>query len=362
MNLKGMFLLVIMIALAMGFSAAAWAKSDSTVISLFGEAWQKGALADQWRPLRTGDTVPEGAWVKTDRGGSLRIVDFLGNIVMIPENQKQQIGANIKTNKKTAVGFFAVLKEMFSQDKRKRIAASRSPELAGTSAGNKRVLEFYENSFRGLLRKPRMETSDIDLVFAVASYFQEPELKNRAVALMIKLSQDFPNRTGFSVLAAKAVSEFGQKARLEVFKRVEGKVLPVKQDETLKSGYGVQLRYIANTESYIYLFLHTVPENGKPTTSRVYPAVAGSGWTLAGNQTLSLPLEDAYFTLDERTGREYLYGWSCTGPVLDQSREKKSVKDVTEKIQKTGTLDSETVLAVAPPLCTQGYAYAFNHQ
>lgn len=367
MNVKGMFLLVLTIALAMlfsvVFSTAAWAISENTVISVIGEAWQKGDANGQWQSLQPGDTIPQGSWVKTDSEGSLRMIDPSGNIVMISENKEQRISAeSMAKEQKAKGGFFAVLKEMFSEDKRTRIAASRSPGFVGTSAGNKRVAEFYDTSYGNLMRKTRMETSDIDLAFAIASYYQAPELQNRPVALMIKLSQDFPSRTGFSVLAARAVSEFNQPAKLVVYKRVDGKVLPVKQNETLKSGNGVLLRYSAATESHLYVFLHTVPENGKPTTSRVYPAVGGSGWTLAGKQPIALPLQDADYTLDDKTGREYLYGWSCTAPVLDQSNELDAVNKVAEKVRKTGALDADYVRAAAPPLCTQGYAYAFNHQ
>ena len=349
---------VIISVVIIAAASLTFAADSHTVISVTGKAWHKTEGQD-WRRLKSGDRLADQEWVRTAAKANVRLVRADGSLMRIAENQEQQIGANPPPDDEDkGWGFFAMLDELFSDEKSSRAAASRG---ARTDSGpDPQQAAYYDAEWQELIVKTNVRRKDLPRIFETASFYQERAYQNRAVSLVIKLANDFPDDDAFSQMARQARKAFGNPARLEMAKQTESGVEMARNGDTLQAGDGLQVRYQSETESYIYLYIHTIPAAGEPSTDRIYPGRRGVRMVPPASPA-SLPPRGKYLTLDDTVGREYLWIWSCTAPVADADAAAAANRTVAA-LSASGHLDHQSAQTAAPDLCPQGFGYAFDHR
>ncbi|MDH5751903.1 MAG: DUF4384 domain-containing protein [Deltaproteobacteria bacterium] len=342
--------------LAPGFLMA----NSATAISVVGKAWQKKTAQDKWTPLARGAKVDEQGWVKTDKGAMVRLISPGGGIIMVAEGQEMHLGKNAKASPSGKGRMLAVLGEVFSGDKRARMAASRAG-LDGAEeqneAAQKRLDEIYDATWAELMSKPRLSGDDMELAFDTAAWYHQQPVQNRAVALLVRLREDFPEHEGVGVFASQALADYGRPGKLEFIARKKGQEQTLKSGDTLKEGDGVNVRFQSQTENYLYVFLHTQPSSGKADTTRIFPPSEVPRWPTEASEKLELPQQGEFFTLDNTQGNEALWVWSCLAPLSDEK-----IDPAVQKVLQSGKFTDAKVTEAAPSLCVQGFAVSFAHR
>jgi hypothetical protein len=343
-------------------TVTAEAQQTVTVISVSGEVAYR-AREGEWRPVRPGERLPADAQVRTGPSGALGLITAQGAIVRIPGGSEQRIIASERPAESAGTRIFSVLRELFSDARRTRVAATRGAQDEASPAAQTQLARAYGELWEGLTRKPRLSPDDLSLAFETAAFFQERPYQNRSVSLLAKLARDLPEDAGIAELARQARESYGLPATLELIVHpAAGGARSAASGEALRSGDGVQVRYRSETESFFYLYLHTWPERGEPETARIHPAPGMASPALPPNAPLALPNQADAFVLDETRGREYFWAWACAAPLLDALAEQGAMQAVARSIQQRKPFTAETVGNVAPPGCMQGFAYEFAHR
>ena len=347
-------------AFSVFFVAEAQAAERTTVVSVVGEAWQRTEPA-AWQAVESGQRLPEEAWVRTGEEAAVRLIRADGSMIRIDGGQEQQLMPNVGEEESEGLSFFRMFREIFSGDYRARAAASRAIRDVDSFSSQVQLAQFYESEWTDLIHKSRLNEADIPRVFEAASFYGDRALQNRAVALTAMLARDFPQDAGFAVVARQSREALGSPATLKMIKRSGGREGPVASGDSVTAGDGLRLSYRSETESYVYLYLHSIPASGPSSTTRVYPA-RGVGWATEAEADLHLPDADDVYTLDAAVGREYFWVWSCAAPLTGKRTENEAVANLRSEIDLYEPLTDALVLKMAPPVCTQGFAYVLDHR
>ena len=344
------------------FSVSNLLAANATAISVVGKAWYRSDAKAGWKQLKRGGKVNEGGWVKTEAGAVVRLVSPKGGIVRVAEKQEKQLGGS--GSSKQDGRLFAVLDEVFSADKRARMAASRAGvEEEGTisEATQKRLEEIYRMTWVELMNKPKLSGEDLELAFDTAAWYNKRPVQNRALGLLIRLREDFPEHEGVKAFADNALASYGNPAKINFLAKRGNKSGPMKQGDTLKQGDGVQVRFESETESFLYLFLHTEAKDGKTDTAKIFPPANVPQWSIKAGEKLELPMEGAHYILDDTVGKESIWIWSCAGSLSEEM-----VQSAMQKVLQTKAAKKKITPALlkqsAPDLCTQSFVMDFHHR
>ena len=340
--------------------AEAQAAERTTVVSVVGEAWQRTEPAD-WQAVESGQRLPDEAWVRTGEEAAVRLIRADGSMIRIDGGQEQQLMPNLGEEESEGLSFFRMFREIFSGDYRARAAASRAIRDVDSFSSQVQLAQYYESEWTDMIHKARLNEADISRVFEAASFYGDRALQNRAMALTAMLARDFPQDAGFAVLAQQSREALGSPGTVKLIKRSGGGEGPIASGDSVQAGDGLRLSYRSETESYVYLYLHSIPASGPSSTTRVYPA-RGVGWATEAKADLHLPGAEDVYTLDEAVGLEHFWVWSCAAPLTDKRAENEAVANLRSEIDRGEPLTAALVLKTAPAICTQGFAYVLDHR
>ncbi|MBF0289658.1 MAG: hypothetical protein HQM14_17740 [SAR324 cluster bacterium] len=336
-----------------------YAAEFGTVISVIGQASAKSDAQGQWQQLKNGHKISEGDVIKTSKKASVRLLNPNGSMMRITGGQEQVYRIK-KITKKKKRAFSSFVKSFFGNRDRRRIAAVRK---FGSDPKQPIWIE--------LMGKEQLSADDLELVIELAGTYQEQEKSNRSAALMWKLKEDFPEQLGFHILTKDVMEAHQQTVSWHVFKRIQGDISPAMPGDVLTENNGLQIQYQSDKESFYYLFLTTSPQDGELDTELLQPTKIGrkkelkdTQWfesRVSPNTPLTLP-PDNFFALDNTKGKEYLWGWSCMGPVTQSAIIKKSIAEFEKLLRENPVFSKEQLVQITPEVCKDVFMLNIEHQ
>ncbi len=338
--------------------------AHSTVIAVQGSAEQAGAQDGPWTALQAGTQLPAGTWVRAGRGSAVRLVLPDGTIQRV--SGTQQIGAAAPPaqqaeapgrGRQSSGGFFSVLRELFGSQRHSRRAAAES---AQGGLGETRFAPTPEQTqaWHEILAQPKLAEGALERIKTAAADYQARNYQNRALALLTRVANDIPDHPALQGLARQARAAYGQPAQVTLSRLESDVLVPLAAGAPLFTQDRVRVEYQSETESYPLLYLHTVPRNGTPSTAVLH----GATEPVPPGVRMSLPSPTDFYALDAAVGMEYLWGWSCAAPLMDNARLEQSQAQVQDHIREHGSLTIDVVNAAAPPLCPQSFAIFYAHE
>ncbi len=357
--MRVVFIQSLLILLGLSFNLnSLYAAEFGTVISVIGQASTKSNAQNQWQKLKNGHKIAVGDIIKTSKTASVRLLNPDGSMMRVTGGQEQVY--RLKKTAKKKKKFSSFFKSFFGNQDRRRIAAVRK---FGTDPKQPIWIE--------LMGKEQLSADDLELVIELAGNYQEQNKSNRSAALMWRLKEDFPSQLGFHVLAKDVMDEHKQNVSWNVLKRIQGEVSPAMSGDVMVEDNGLQIQYQSNQESFYYLFLTTHSQSGKLTTELLQPSKVGRlkqlkdiQWfesRVSPNTALTLP-PDNFFALDSTKGKEYLWGWSCMGPVTQIATIQRVITEFEAQLQEIPAFSKEQLAQIAPEVCKDVFMLDIKHQ
>ena len=336
-----------------------YAAPYGTVISVTGQAEIQTQAMSTWKTLFNGATISAGDRIRTRNRSSVRLLNPDGTMLRIAANQQQTYSTDSKKKKfKSEKGVMAFLSELFDHREQKRITAVRA-------------LDAAQSSWIQLLQKRRYQGEDLELIFELMAHYQEQDLTNRTAALAAKLYRQYPDNQGFKQIASLALNQQSYTPDWQVLKIVHGKPVVIEPGSRLTEGDNLQISYQSARESYYYLFLTTRPDNGQISTMMIYPQsiihlkTIGTGKYFSSHQEpgtrLILPSANSAYPMDDTKGTEVFWGWSCCGPVENESAVRAAVEGVEASINKKKGLLKSDISQSSPDVCRGFFTIRFKH-
>ena len=335
------------------------AEEMGTVISVTGRARYRDIKIDQWQLLQSGQKLDKGVLIRTDEGASLRILNADGSMKFISGTREVVYGktddhvGGEKSNLKT------VLRELFGSWNRRRIAADRD-------------FATVQQDWLRFLEQGKIPPEDLELGFELMAFYEEFGKTNRVMALLSKLTEQYPNSQGIQQLWRQERPGYHSGIQWQAYKIVSGRKVKIKPNSRLVKGDKVQIRYKSSAESYYYLFLTTHRQNGSVETDMVFPdelsalrQVNRSAYfqsRLKSEEELHLPSTNTAFILDKNKGMEHLWGWSCFGPVLDHKLVTRIIHRTEAMLKEQPVLTTNRVSQIKPAICHAAFALSFQHR
>ena len=327
------------------FSNITMADEFGTVIKINGRTDIQQGSTQMWVQIKRGQKIHVGDKIKTAHHTKLHILNADGSMTRV-KDKKNFIYQGVKRNSLTTGGWESALIEL--KDKRSRKASAASRGLASN-----------QDIWMGLMRQQPLTEEDAEGVFVLSSWYEYQHTYNRQVALLWKLGNDL----GDDELKKQASQKYSNQFKWRVDKFIDGKVSKANFEDVLREGDEIQISFSPKQESYYYLFSTTQSLGKSLETSLVYPSRIGATKheqgikyfeaRIAGGVDFKSPM----FTLDNAVGNEHLWGWGCSGPILDAWMLQRARDAVVDILSKSSLLTVESLVKSTPNLC---YPFALS--
>jgi hypothetical protein len=355
------------IALAALAALLAWpaapshAAGEATAVLVTGNV-QRLDPQTGWQAIRPGERLSGDMRVRTAPDALLGLIDAEGRAVRITGGR--ELSASPPEGDPSVLGSrgIAALHELFAAARRQSETSRKSPPGDASGSAPERLARHYESEWDELIHLPRIASFDLARALEAASYYVDRPYRNRGLALLLKVAADFPDHPGLARLARDALAAHGQPATFAVSHHVGGSSRDARSGEILRSGDELQIRFRSDTESFLYLYLRSMPEQGDPFTSRLFPAPGYEATALPPGADVTLPAVNDVYVLDDTVGREYFWAWVCAAPLDDPELEQAAVGAVTGKLAGADAFSDEIARDAAPMGCLQTFAFAFDHR
>jgi len=333
------------------FAQCAWANAIGTVIKVKGEAKIQLNGSHKWIQIQGGNKIQTGDKIKTANNAKLRILNIDGSIIRI-KGKKELLYTGNKKNTLKEGGWDTVLMELKSKRSRKVAAVTR-----GAGGG-----ETIQDIWMRLMKQPLTEEYEEDILI-LSSWYEREQKYNRQRALLWKLG----NIPSYEMLKIPVSKEYPNRFHWRVDKFIHGHQSEAKSEDSLSEGDQVQILFLPEKESYFYLFLTTQPQ-GKPIeTAALYPSsleavkVEKNTHYYEARVKGGVEQRTPKYTLDDSVGNEHIWGWSCSGPIVDHSITQQAINAVAKYISTSTPLTSRAIAESAPSICTP-FALSLRHQ
>jgi hypothetical protein len=330
-----------------------------TVVYLAGKGFRKSAQGE-WEALRPGERLPADAVVRTEPGGSLGLIASDGRVIRVAGGREQAVltpdaGAS-------PASALDALSELFADARRARLAKPPAGKNETAPTAEARLAQFYQSEWEDLMHYPRVASFDLSRALETVSYYGGRPRQNRAIALLLKIAADLPDSPGLSALAQSAARSYGKPAALTLLHHAAGSSRETRSGEMLRSGDQLQIRFHSDSESYLYLYLRSIPDHGAPVTARLFPAPGNEGAAIPPGAGVALPAFDDTYVLDDAIGQEFFWAWVCAAPLDDRELERTAVELVTNRVTSAEAFGDELPRNAAPQGCLQTFVFALDHR
>lgn len=326
-----------------------------TIVHVTGAASVKSRLEVDWRVAVSGERLYYGDIISTGGDASILILNPDGSLFSTTE--VREIIYN-PFNQPSPDSGRDVLATYFD-----RLENSAKPRVRGGVANQQEWIR--------LLRQERFTSADLEMSFAMINDYSRRGMRNRVNAILLKLSEAFPENPGFFQLVRQAQSGLQPQIKWEVTQVLNGSVFPVASGQRLMEGDHLQIQYLKNEESYYYLFVTTQPRTGGIRTRLITPTSVNAIKRVNGNHyfesqreakerfLLKLTSEDWMST--NMVGMEHFWGWSCDGPLISEEAVRAAVDRLERYVDLNRVLSDHEVERVAPPLCRSAFSLSVEY-
>jgi hypothetical protein len=339
---------------------AATAPGGLTVVLLLGKGFHKSAQGE-WEALRIGEHLAAGAIVRAEAGGTLGLVANDGRVIRIPGGREQVLSAG-GDSQSADVAPLDALSDLFAESRRTRLSKLPvKPDDAALGA-EARLAGFYQSEWEDLMQYPRIASFDLPRALETVSSYRDRPRQNRALALLLRIAADLPELPGLTALVQNATRAYGKPAALTLLHHAADTPRETRSGEMLRSGDQLQLRYRSETETFLYLYLRSIPDRGEPVTTRLLPAPGNDNSAIPPGAGVALPAFDDVYVLDDAVGQEFFWAWVCTAPLEDREVEQSAVLAVTSRVTNADAFGDEVPRNAAPQGCLQTFVFALDHR
>jgi hypothetical protein len=310
-------------------TASAAEGDGSTVISVGGGAWWKSRVGDSWRELTMDVRLNADTWLKTDAESFVRLaLAPEGRLVQIAAGQEGTLAILLQKTPAAAAksNVFTALTELFSGASQERKAVSYAPvkaarESASFSLGGAPPAAALaaappplDESWLQMVRQPTVQRTDVEPMLKQASQFADRAVQNRAVALLTRLSQAFPEDAALRGLAGQVTVAWGAPGLVKLTRRTAAGAQDMPDAAPLAKGDHVRITYVADSESFPVIWDVSPGKSGALETNRLYPPKGKLVDATPARQAIALPRPDGWFHLEGDTRAEHVLAWVCAAP------------------------------------------------
>lgn len=349
---------LLIVLIYFGFQSAIFADQPAIIVGIIGTIQINTGDSHGWKGVSKGTLLKHGDQLKALSNSSMLILNPDGSVTRIqPDSVISYSLLKHKSPRTTFENLQRTLSEFFSLRDRRHIAAVRSR------------YDFQKNWIE-LLGKKRFSSADLDNLFRLLHHYYQEKKINRIRALFHKLNSIYPHQAKWAELA-RTIEKDKPILGLEwdVLSFRESGMKLVRTNSSLFSGDQVQIAIKTSTESYISLFLTTRAGNGSVKTDRIFPGNAKKlthktvyhPSRVESNVQVILPSKNKAYVLDSVIGKEFLWGWACNSPILDNRIHDLTIKTVEDLLNKKGLFTEEDIKNQASPNCPATIFLQFNH-
>ncbi|MBF0350981.1 MAG: hypothetical protein HQM11_08105 [SAR324 cluster bacterium] len=331
-----------------------FANEDGMVLIAKGDTQVKLTGTAEWQPLKSRDKVIPGSEIRSGSDGSIKIMNANGSLLKIGSNKSltyQPDSAGKPQNMKV------FLNELSGSKNLKQIAATR-----GNSPEQALWIKFMTSE--------SIVDDEVESLFQLTEHFQKDQ-PGKSAALLWKFQQNVPDHPGMLQMIQASLASWSAKPDWYVVKKTDNQKAKISEGSQVRLNDGLQVYYTASQDTYYYMFYTTRPANGVSETYNLFPeSVTEVEKNVLSTEFISrikadkqqiLPSEREFYELDATLGTEHLWGWSCAGPVTSAETIQQAINQVEAMISSQGTVSTDDIQKIAPPICPSVLALNLKH-
>jgi len=341
----------VILLMSLLYSQIVWSADAGIVIKVKGLAEIQSHQMQPAVAIKRGQKIQIGDGIKTANKTKLNILNVDGSILRV-KGSKEFIYKGSKKDASAVGGWALALKELNDKRTKKSVAMTRG--AVATLPGQ----DMWMN-----LMKQSLSEKDAEDVLILSAWYGQHHQYNRQAALVWKLGNDLPDER----LKRQAIQGYSNQFEWHVHTFIQGHRSEATFNDAVTEGDQLQMVFTPRQESYYYLFFTTQAQKESIKTYLLYPShldatkIVSKVKYYEARVNAGVEHRTPKYTLDRAVGYEHLWGWSCSGPILDAAVTQGAIHAVKQHLSTSKLLTSNEVAKHMPAMCAS-FSLSLKHR